>query len=499
MFCLESRLNKIAVAVCLISIGAIVSAGASPVGLSHASVKPAYEFSTYRDVVKSVLPAVVSIESAIKPTASLKSALPRPRGDDGIPPEFRRFFDGFFDSFEFPETPQHGLGSGFIVDSQGVILTNYHVVKGASEVTAHLQDGRTFASSDIKADPKTDLAVIRIKAGSSLPHLDFGDSAATDIGDRVLAVGAPFGLAGSVSAGIVSAKGRRLDSTNYADFLQTDAAINPGNSGGPLVNLEGKVIGINTAIRSNTGGFQGVGLAISSDIAQNIVRKLVKDGAVHRGYLGIQIQDLSAEIRSRLGLPADTGVLVARTVPNSPATKAGVQSGDVIVALAGQTVRSPAELQRRVADLPLNRSSNIKVVRDGKHLEIEVVIEEQPSTTDLADGFSNSRLGRRSAEEFHIERFGIDVAEPTPELRRQFGIASTASGALITNVTPDRIGGKGGLRAGTLITKVNDLPIQNAADAQKALEAASAEQGVLLQVRWPDGAVGYVMLKSTTP
>src|SRR5216683_7367653 len=275
------------------------------------------ELNSYRDIVKKALPAVVSIESRVKPKGKPKAEKNPERrrvpSDDQIPEEFRRFFEEFQQQpFEMPEqqVPTVGFGSGFIVDPKGVILTNYHVVAGADSVEVTLQDGRTtFTSKDIHGDRKTDLAIVRFDPkGHKLPSLELGDSATMEIGDRVLAAGAPFGLTGTVTAGIISAKGRNgLNVNMYEDFLQTDAAINPGNSGGPLINLEGKVIGINSAIRSRTGGFQGVGLAIPSNMAKNIMGQLLSGGSVHRGYLGVAIKNLDPEVAPRLGVERTEG------------------------------------------------------------------------------------------------------------------------------------------------------------------------------------------------
>src|SRR5438132_1210806 len=224
--------------------------------------------------------------------------------------------------------PQQSFGSGFLIDPKGVVLTNFHVVDGADRVEVTLKDGRKYISKEIKGDRKNDLAIVRFTPGSPLPHLQLGDSDAMEIGDRVLAVGAPFGLAGSVTAGIVSAKGRDGLSPGravYEDYLQTDAAINPGNSGGPLVNMEGKVIGINTAIRTRSGGFQGVGLAITSNVAQNIVDQLTREGVVHRGYLGIGFEPLDPAVAEELHLKDQSGVLVTAVTKNAPAGKAGIK------------------------------------------------------------------------------------------------------------------------------------------------------------------------------
>src|SRR5262245_60488254 len=312
------------------------------------------EMTSYRDIVKKVLPAVVEVRSIPKLTAKTKQDTPRrrPRMDvPGLPEEFRRFFEDMqepgFDPSEI--LPQRAYGSGFIVDPKGIVLTNYHVVEGAERVEITFKDGHKVVSKDIHGDRKNDLAIVRLDAQSALPYLKFGDSDAMEIGDRVLAVGAPFELQGSVTAGIVSAKGRNGLTPSravYEDYLQTDAAINPGNSGGPLVNLAGEVIGINTAIRSRTGGFQGVGIAIASNVAKNIVDQLINNGTVRRGYLGVQVGELKPEVAAQLGVKENVGVVVSRVYEKTPAAKAGIQEGDVILSVAGKEVRDARELQR---------------------------------------------------------------------------------------------------------------------------------------------------------
>src|SRR5438309_2148302 len=310
------------VVACVLAVGVAAGrwAGVTPV-LGQSAASPAvHEPTSFRDVVKKVLPAVVSVESKAKPEPRRTGAQNNPRrrvvprlDDQQVPEDFRRFFEEFQrrQEDEGPSEQFLGFGSGFIVDPKGIVLTNNHVVDGATEVEVTLHDGRKFVSKDIKTDEKTDLAIVRLDTkGASLPYLELGDSSAMEIGDRVLAVGAPFGLTGTVTSGIISAKGRYgLGLNKYEDFLQTDAAINPGNSGGPLVNLDGKVIGVNSAIKSRSGGFQGVGLAISSNMAKNVMEQLLKHGTVHRGFLGIQMQELDPDVASRLGVPSDKGVL----------------------------------------------------------------------------------------------------------------------------------------------------------------------------------------------
>ncbi len=313
------------------------------------------EMTSYRDVVKKVLPAVVNIEAKVKPV----KAKPAPRSTD-------------------KDDESLGSGCGFILDPKGVILTNFHVVEDADSLEVTLNDGRKFTSRDFVSDPKTDLAIVRIQSKGDLPYLQLGNSGEMEIGDRVLAVGAPFGLTGSVTAGIISAKQRSLHVNTVEDFLQTDAAINPGNSGGPLVNLEGKVIGINSAIKSHNGGFQGVGLAISSNLVADIVKQLLKDGVVHRGYLGAKVKDVDTEeMAQRLGLKQVQGVQITRIFDNSPAALAELAKGDVIVSLAGKTVKDTNDLLGIVAGLPLGKTVPVVIVRGGKSKSVEVVITEQ--------------------------------------------------------------------------------------------------------------------------
>jgi serine protease Do len=343
--------------------------------LLHGEPSPApaipKEMTSYRDVVKKVLPAVVSIEAKVKPvkvkpprkTASGEPAQRAPEKDD--------------DSL--------GFGSGFIVDPKGVILTNFHVVEDADALEVTLQDGRKFTSKDFVSDPKTDLAVVRIQAPGDLPFLPLGNSNDMEIGDRVLAVGAPFGLTGTVTAGIVSGKKRSLHVNTVEDFLQTDAAINPGNSGGPLVNLEGMVIGITSAIKSHNGGFQGVGLAISSNLVADIYKQLLKDGVVHRGYLGVKVKDVDTEEAAlRLGLKKAEGVQITRILDDGPAARAELTKGDVIVKLAGKAVKDTNDLQSIVAGLPLGKPVTVTIVREGKTRTVDLVIEEPPRDTTPA-------------------------------------------------------------------------------------------------------------------
>jgi serine protease Do len=465
------------------------------------------ELTSYRNIVKQVLPAVVSIESHVKPKPKPKvEKSPQRRqspSTDQIPEEFRRFFEEFQQQpFEMPEeTPVQGFGSGFIVDPKGVILTNYHVVAGAESVQVTLQDGHTtFTSKDIHGDRKTDLAIVRIDPkDKKLPNLELGDSAAMEIGDRVLAVGAPFGLTGTVTAGIVSAKGRNgLNVNMYEDFLQTDAAINPGNSGGPLINMEGKVIGINSAIRSRTGGFQGVGLAIPSNMAKNVMTQLLAGGVVHRGYLGVVIKNLDSDVAERLGVHGSEGVVVGQVYENSPASKAGLKDGDVITTINGKPIKNSRELQDMVAGLPLHKPIQISVVRDGQAKSLQVTIEEQPEEFGTTASIPRFRRSPKEAENTPLEKIGVEVTDLTSEQAEQFGYKESQKGALITKVEPGSSAASAGLRQGMVIAKVEKTPVNSATEAKSAVAKASLEKGILLQVKTPSGGSAYVMLKAET-
>jgi serine protease Do len=452
------------------------------------------ELTSYRDVVKKVLPAVVSIESRTKPAKAVNGNRRPPIDENQIPEEFRRFFEQMPDVEPQPST---GFGSGFLIDAKGIILTNNHVVDGANELTVQLRDGRKFVTKDFKTDPKTDLAIVRIEAKGTLPYLEMGDSDAMEVGDRVLAVGAPFGLTGSVTAGIVSAKNRDLHLNSYEDYLQTDAAINPGNSGGPLVNLEGKVIGINAAIKSRSGGWQGVGMAIPSKLAAKIMRQLVKDGTVHRGYLGVQIRDVNdPELATRLGLKDASGVLVSQVFDNAPAAKAGVQSGDVVTAIAGQPVKDGRDLRNIVAELPLNKPVDVIVMRDGKPQTVKITVEEQPAEYGNAR-VPAPRLPRKSSSAVSLDKAGIEVQDLTAEVAEKLGYKAEIKGVVVTKVDRDGPAATAGLRSGQVITRVDKQPVESVQALRDKLSAAALDKGVLLQVQSPQGSTDFLVLKVT--
>lgn len=459
---------------------------------------------SYRDVVKKVVPSVVSIETKSKAQPRMRGVVPRGGGGNrvippGVPDELRRFFEQLPEGngpvpMPDEEGPQ-GVGSGFVIDSRGTILTNAHVVDGAEEVTVRFQDGRKFVSRDFKSDPKTDIAVIRLSGADNLPALPMGNSDTAEVGDRVLAVGAPLGLAGTVTHGIISHKGRNMRLNMYEDFLQTDAAINPGNSGGPLVNMRGEVIGVNSAIKSRTGGFQGIGLAIASNLATKIKDKLIKDGVVKRGYLGVQIRDIDdPALASKLNLKEAKGVLITQVFDQGPAAQAGVQPGDVVVAIGGKSIRDGRELQTLVADAKLGSNLGLQVVRDGSPVDLNLKVVEQPKQYGLTRGGEESPVPEKS-EGSKVESLGLELSDLSGDLAEKAGFRKGTKGALVTRVESGSAAYKAGLRSGVVLQKVDGKPVTDASSASARLGSSSQAKGILLQVLNPEGDVNLVVIR----
>jgi len=309
-----------------------------------------------------------------------------------------------------------------------------------------------------------------------------------EIGDRVLAIGAPLGMTGTVTSGIISAKGRDIHMNMYEDFLQTDAAINPGNSGGPLVNLAGEVVGINSAIKSGTGGFQGIGLAISSNMVKNVFDQLQKNGSVTRGYLGVQAGPLDQEVAKRLGVTAKNGVLVSKVMEGSPAAKSGLQDGDIITEIAGQSVKDPRGLQRIVAGLPIGKETDLAIFRDGARKTLKLSVTNQPQAFGLAQEATSNTV---------LDKVGMQITDLTGKMATQYGYSDKTQGVVITEVDEDSVAAEAGLKKGMLILKVDRQSVSTVAEVQKAMEKGSLESGWLLQVRSPQGGTTYVLLKAS--
>jgi serine protease Do len=388
------------------------------------------------------------------------------------------------------------FGSGVVIDPSGIVVTNNHVVAGGEQVEVSFKDGKRLLSKSIHTDPRTDLAVVKLNSETPLPFAELGDSDEMEIGDRVLAVGAPFGLAGSVTHGIISAKGRSLNMSLYEDYLQTDAAINPGNSGGPLVNLAGQVVGINTAIKSQTGGFQGVGMAIPSTMVREVTSQLVKEGVVRRGYLGIQMQDLTPEVAEKLKLADAKGVVVGSTQPNAPAAKGGLKEGDIIVGVAGQPIEDGKRLQRLVRTAPIGKALRFDVRRDGERVTVPVTIEAMPDDYGTASLDSPRRRPKMDGGAIALDKLGMEVTDLNADLAEQLGV-SNAKGAVITEVEPNSVAHSAGLRRGMLITAAERKPIESASALKEIVSKGSLDEGILLRVRTPQGGTRYVILKAS--
>ncbi|HXW69681.1 MAG TPA: DegQ family serine endoprotease, partial [Dissulfurispiraceae bacterium] len=369
------------------------------------------------EVAAAVKPAVVNVST----TRTIKTpGITNPLFND---PFFRQFFGNAFGNPDGPrELKQASLGSGVIIDKAGYILTNNHVVKDADEIRIKLSDGREFKGKVIGTDQKTDIAVIKINS-DHLPVLKIGDSDRLKVGERVLAIGNPFGLNQTVTAGIVSATDRaNMGISDYENFIQTDAPINPGNSGGALVNVRGELIGINTAIFSTSGGYQGIGFAIPSNMAKAIMESLIKNGKVVRGWLGVSVQGVTPEIAKQFGLKERGGALVGDVVEGSPAEKAGLKRGDVIIKYDGNLVNDPGQLKNMTASTPVGKEVLLSIIRDGKNEPVKVRIAELPSTGQTVQGAFNNLLK------------GIHVQNMTPEIRKGLAIPERVTGVIVTDV-----------------------------------------------------------------
>ena len=464
-------------------------------------VEDARELSTvFRHVSKEALPSIVSIRTVGKAAKLTGNA--RPFEDEDSPlgelfknqPELREFFRRLPDRMPAP----HGMGSGFIIDPSGVIMTNNHVVQDAAEVTVHLQDGREFTATDIKTDPRTDVAIIRIEANEKLPALKLGSSEEVEIGDWVLAVGSPFGLDGTVTAGIISAKGRNQQITQRDNFLQTDAAINPGNSGGPLLNLDGQVIGINTAISSRSGGYDGIGFAIPVDMAKWVSTQLVEKGEVKRAYLGVGIQPVDKDLAEKFNTPAGSGALVTQVMPESPAEKASLQTGDVILDFGGQKISGPEVLQNIVEKVEVGKGTPMTILRNGEKKTLDVVLAEMPGDYGLASAQQPVEEAKKPKNEKEFGDLGIEIADLTADVAKQLGYEKPdeVKGVVITSVDDGSPAEKVGLRTGYVVQKVGDREITSPADFTEAMKGADLSKGILMLVRVPQGGTRFLVIKS---
>ena len=429
-------------------------------GSSPASVAALPTFTT---VARSVSPSVVniSITAAVGPAAYSQGP-----GD----PFVERFFGG-----QPAPRPARGLGSGFVLTPDGYIATNAHVVARATKATVRLADKREYEARIIGADEKTDVALIKIEPEEPLQPVQLGDSDGLEVGEWVMAIGSPFGLEQTVTVGVVSAKARVLGAGPYDDFIQTDAAINPGNSGGPLVDAEGRVVGINTAISSRSGGNEGVGFAIPVGLAKNILDQLRETGRVERGWLGVGIQDVTPDLASSLDLRDASGALVASIAPGGPASRAGLERGDVIVEFEGKTIAESHQLPALVAESRVGSTARLTVVRAGERRDLEVTIARLPDAPER-------RLSSADRQGSESERWGLAVTDITPQLARGRGLARDR-GVVVTGVDPDGPAAEAGLQPGDILREVDRAPVESTSDLQKALSAQAGDSHLLLVQR----------------
>jgi serine protease Do len=405
-----------------------------------------------------------------------------------LEPDLMPFYHDPFFPFHQPNTPRsqkaQSLGSGVIVSSDGVIITNSHVVSEAEKIRVALKDGRELDAKLVGTDPKSDIAVLKVNA-EDLPTISIADSSKIQVGDIVLAIGNPFGLRQTVTMGIISAVGRaNMGITDYEDFIQTDAAINPGNSGGALVNIRGELVGINTAILSRSGGYQGIGFAIPSNMALQIKGALVKSGKVVRGWLGVAIQDVTEDLAGSLGLTPRIGVLVSDVTSDSPAQKAGIRRGDVITAINGAKINESSQLRNLIALSGKGEKIHVDLARDGKEQTMEVTLGEQPSETE------QTTILPRETQEIGVFE-GVAVQELDASTRKQLRVPSTIEGVIVTSVDSESPAADVGLREGDVIVEINRVPIHSVDAFQKA---ASTNQDQALALVYRDSSTIFMAL-----
>ncbi len=421
----------------------------------------------FTQIAKKAMPATVFIKVQIQ--ADTQGQMPFDPFQDDF---FRRFF-GQPPQMQ-QQQPQMGGGSGFIIRPDGYIVTNFHVVKDASQITVTLCDGREYPAVLKGSDSRTDLAVLKIDA-QDLPTLSFGDSDDLQVGEWVVAIGNPFGLEATLTVGVVSAKGRQdLGIAAYEDFIQTDAAINPGNSGGPLLNLQGNVIGVNSAIMTRTGGYMGIGLAIPSKMAENVIAQIVDGGTVKRAYLGIMLQPVDKDLADALSLNKQEGVLISDVIKDSPAQKAGLLQGDVILAYNDKPAKSVSKFRNDIAIMNPGSTVRLKVLRDNKPMTLTITLGTQPD-------------GEVAASEM-TQKMGLEVENSTPELAAKLGFGPGIEGVVITKVKPGSPAAQAGLRPGFLVTGValqsnQPKPVKTLADFEEAMKEAPGKKHVILIVR----------------
>ncbi len=503
---MTSRSNRRAILIAL-AAGFVIGAGVSMrfdllprgeavslFGGDGGSSAPTVTLPSFADLAEHVSPAVVNISTTQEMKGPHGLGGPGGPGGPGAPggpggggdddDQFQEFFGPFERFFNMPRRPYkaRSLGSGFIIDPKGYIITNNHVVENADEIVVKLSTGKEYKAKVVGRDAKTDIALIELKGATDLPSVKLSDSEGLRVGDWVVAIGNPFGLENTVTAGIVSALGRHINQGPYDNFIQTDAAINPGNSGGPLLNTKGEVVGINTAIFSRGGGNIGIGFAIPISLAHEIVPQLKERGHVTRGWLGVMIQKVTPDIAESLGLEDTKGALVADVVKEGPAEAAGLKQGDVIVEFDGKPVVDSAELPLLVARTGVGKSVRLKIIRDKNSQEVTVKIAELKDEEQAEAGGGTS------------EDLGLAVQSLTPDLAENLNLDKSLKGVVVTQVEPGGPAAEAGLRRGDVILEVNRKAVKNAAAFQKAIRDGGKGKSLLFLVRRGDNTI-FLALK----
>lgn len=455
----------------------------------------------FANLAEKLLPAVVNISTTQSVNRDGNGVPQMPKLPPGSP--FEEFFKEFFDrQQQRRDTPRRkatSLGSGFIIDAKGLIVTNNHVIEGADEIAVVMHDDRRLEAKVVGRDAKTDLALLQVKSSKPLPFVTFGDSDKSRVGDWVVAIGNPFGLGGTVTAGIISARARNINAGPYDDFIQTDASINRGNSGGPMFNLDGKVIGINTAIYSPSGGSVGIGFSIPANLAKPIIDQLIEFGRARRGWLGVRIQTVTDELAESLGLPKAQGALVANLTEGGPAEKAKVLVGDVILTFDGKEIEEMRNLPRIVAETPVGKATKVVVWRKGKEVSLTVKLGEFPEEEKIA-AVSTKDNGTPKPASSH-KTLGLTLAPVTAELRARFNLDDNTKGVVVTDVDPDSPAAENGVRPGDIVRKVgpNQTAVKSAVQVVRSVQQArKAKRKRMLFLFERDGNSRFVALSVGT-
>jgi serine protease Do len=464
-----------------------------------ATPSPARGPDSVADVAEGLQDAVVNISTTQTLKGAAGEAAPNGPGPKGSP--FEEFFDDFFDDEGGNGLSRKvsSLGSGFVIDPGGLVVTNNHVIEGADEIVVNFTDGKSLKVTKILGhDPKTDLALLKVEPKTPLKAVTFGDSAKMRVGDWVMAIGNPFGLGGSVTVGIISATRRDINAGPYDDFLQTDAAINRGNSGGPLFNMDGEVVGVNTAIISPSGGSIGIGFAVPSNSAVLVLDQLKQYGETRRGWLGVHVQNITEEIAASLGLAEAKGALVAKVSPGSPAATAGIQPSDVIVKFNGEPIENMRSLPRAVAATAIGKSVSVELLRKGETKSFSVTIGRLPEDEEEAVPAKGEERILPEAEPEREDLLGLSLAPLTDELRKRFGIGAAIEGVVVVEVKPKSPAAEKDVKPGDVIVEVTQEKVRQPQDVKTRLLAVrkSGRRSVLLLLSDGKGELRFVAVPS---